>query len=95
MIEVEVEVKNPHGLHARPAAMIAEVANRFASEITLIHDGRVADAKSVLSLLTLSAPYGSRLVLRINGEDEESARAVLIPLFSEGFGELEERSSKD
>jgi phosphocarrier protein len=88
MIQIEIEVKNPQGIHARPAAMIAEVANRFACEVILVHNGREADGKSILSLLTLSAPQGSRLLLRISGEDEESARSALIQLFSEGFGEI-------
>lgn len=94
MLEREIEIKNPQGIHARPAAMIAEVASRFASQVTFLVKDRQADAKSLLSILTLAVPHGEKILLRVDGPDEELALSALEQLFEEGFGELGDSTLK-
>ncbi len=87
VIEKELAVKNGLGLHARVAARIAETLKQYDCEVTLSKDGLEADGDSVLSILTLDAPAGSRLVARARGAQAEEALAALEGLFAEGFGE--------
>lgn len=83
-----VVIVNPQGLHARPAHALVTVASRFASDIQLIRDGEVADAKSILSLLTLAAESGAELTIRANGTDAREAVDALESLIANGFGEM-------
>ncbi|MFK4763599.1 HPr family phosphocarrier protein [Desulfobaculum sp. SPO524] len=83
----EVCVRNELGLHARPAARLAQEAQRFAAEITLTMDEQEVDAKSILDILTLAAPQGCDLVVRASGDDAAEALKTLIELFQTRFGE--------
>ncbi len=87
----EVEIVNRLGLHARAAAQLVRLAGKFESEIVLskIADCITANAKSILSVLTLSASIGSVLVIEVNGVDEDEAHDALKALFASGFGELD------
>ena len=75
-----VDVTAPAGLHARPAAAIAAAAARFRSDIQLHNDGREADAKSVLLLLTLDVREGAHVVITAQGPDADEAVAALAKL---------------
>lgn len=90
MLESTVRIVNPLGLHARAAAQLVRLAGRFKSRIILHRtDSTVyADAKSILSVLTLAASIGSELRLKVEGEDESAAQAALTELFANGFGEI-------
>jgi phosphocarrier protein HPr len=70
------------GLHARPAAVFVQTAKRFASGITVIRGEREANAKSPLSLLTLGAKKGDRILIRAEGEDADAAVDTLVELIS-------------
>ncbi|NJB68608.1 phosphocarrier protein [Desulfobaculum xiamenense] len=83
----EVCVRNELGLHARPAARLAQEAQRFDAEIRLATQDQEVDAKSILDILTLAAPQGCGLTLRANGHDATEALAALIELFRTRFGE--------
>ncbi len=87
----EIEVVNQLGLHARAAAQLVGVAGEFESTIMLFKsDGCVsANAKSILSVLTLAASIGSVLTLEVEGADEVDAYKAIGQLFADGFGELE------
>ncbi|AUX31287.1 MULTISPECIES: phosphoenolpyruvate--protein phosphotransferase [Sorangium] len=82
-----VVVPNPHGLHARPAAVLASEAKSFAADISVELAGRNANAKSVVGLMNLGAGPGAEL--RIVGSGSEAARAVarLVELVRSGLGE--------
>ena len=82
-VEKIVHIRNELGLHARPAARLAQAAQRFHSRITLESEDLVADAKSILDILSLAAGRGSSLVLRCCGEDQEQAAEHLAAIFSE------------
>lgn len=68
-----VRISDPLGLHARPAARLAETAHRFSSSIVLSHHGAEADASSILDVLTLAAGPGSEITVRVCGPDAEAA----------------------
>jgi len=80
-------VHNKLGLHARAAAKIVQISNQFQSRICIIKNGREADAKSMLDILTLSCPRGTRLEVCAEGEDAAEALAALAVLFDNKFGE--------
>ncbi len=79
-VEVEVEVNGAQGLHARPAAAFADVAARFASDITVVRGDLAADGKSMLLLLTLDVRPGDRILLRADGPDAGPAVDALAAL---------------
>ncbi len=90
MLEAEVKITNRLGLHARAAAQLVRLAGQFKSEVKLKHSDNnvVADAKSILSVLTLAAACGTLLKIEADGADEEKAIAAIEELFSNGFGEI-------
>lgn len=83
-------IVNQLGLHARAAAQLVHLANSFKSNIKLQRsDNRgVADAKSILSVLTLAATKGTELLIAVEGPDEKSALAAIKDIFQKGFGEV-------
>jgi len=89
--ERTLQVTGRLGLHARAAANLVRVANRFHSTLTLQRlDGDTeADAKSILEILTLAASRGTRLRIVAHGVDEEDALDAVVGLFSRDFDETE------
>ena len=90
-MEIEVKILNRLGLHARPAALIAQAASNFTADITLTPEGgSTADAKSILSLLMLGAPCGTVLTLQVRSSDaaeEAEAAEKISGLFAAKFDE--------
>jgi phosphocarrier protein HPr len=70
-------VKNKQGLHARPAAMFVQVANKFESYITVCRDNEKVNGKSIMGILMLGAEQGSEIILEAEGKDAEAALAEL------------------
>lgn len=89
MLEASLTVLNPLGLHARAAAQLVRLASGFKSKILLSRPdtNAFADAKSILSVLTLAASMGTVLFVTADGEDEGNALEAVGQLFREGFGE--------
>jgi phosphotransferase system HPr (HPr) family protein len=89
----ELTVINQLGLHARAAAQVVRLAGEFESSIMLIREDKsiFADAKSILSVLTLAASKGVVLRLEVEGADEAEAFEAMSALFSDGFGEIPAR----
>ena len=85
----EVEIVNPAGMHARPAAEFVKLAGRFASEIRVEKDGLEVNGKSIMGVLMLAAEHGSRLRLSATGSDAEDALEALSDLVGRGFEEVE------
>jgi phosphotransferase system HPr (HPr) family protein len=88
--ETNIKVINPLGLHARAAAQLVRLAGTFKSRVKLKrHDNSVeADAKSILSVLTLAAGKGTDLSLSVDGADEKEAFDAIKDIFAKGFGEI-------
>ena len=87
MVSQKVTIKNPTGLHLRPAGILCKEAMNFKSLITFLYRGNPANAKSVLSVLGACIKSGDEIELVCDGEDEEEALRVLVTLIEEGFGE--------
>lgn len=81
------EIINALGLHARAAALLVKVANRFKSETTIEHQGQKANAKSIMGVLMLAAGQGSKVKLTCKGEDADACLAELVKLINDRFGE--------
>jgi phosphotransferase system HPr (HPr) family protein len=78
MAGLRVEVVDPAGLHARPAARFVQVATRFASRITIRVGDREADAKSLIAVLGLTIRPGTQIAIQAEGDDDAAALAALI-----------------
>jgi phosphocarrier protein len=78
----KVIVASDNGLHARPAGRLAQEAQTFEADISLVLDDQEADAKSILDILTLAAGPGNVLELRATGVDAEAALERLEELFA-------------
>lgn len=87
MIEKILTVKNRAGIHARPAAIIAQTANKFESEITLIRDDAAVNAKSIMGVIAMGAGYNTQMTLVAEGPDESEAASVIENLFESKFEE--------
>ncbi len=81
----EVCILDELGLHARPAAQLAQEAQKFASEVQLVINGQAADAKSILDILSLAAARGCGVQLHVSGEDAEKAADHLCAFFKKGL----------
>lgn len=86
--EITLTIQHKVGLHARPAALFVQTANRFQSEIMVEKDGKLVDAKSILSVLTLGATQGTVVIVRAEGPDESEAAQALKELVESNFGEV-------
>lgn len=73
MLTKEILISNPQGLHARPATLLVQKATTFKSEVTLEYNGKSANAKSLIGVLSLGVNKGNTINLTTNGTDEEAA----------------------
>lgn len=85
--ERNLQITNKLGLHVRPSTALAELASHYKSSITLIKDGRSINAKSSIELLTLAAIEGTRMLLRVEGEDAKEAADAIEKIIQTRFGE--------
>lgn len=82
MAERQATVGPEEGLHARPAAQFVKTAKRYSSEVVVVKDGREANAKSSLKIMTLGARKGDTLTIRAEGDDAQEAVDALAELIS-------------
>ena len=87
MVSQKVIIKNPTGLHLRPAGILCKEAMNFKSLITFQYRGNTANAKSVLSVLGACIKCGDEIELVCEVEDEEKALAYLVQMIEDGLGE--------
>ena len=80
-------IVNRLGLHARAAAQLVQTANRFSSEVLLEKEGIEVNGKSIMGILLLAAPKGTKISVTVSGADEIEAMAALTNLIEDGFGE--------
>jgi phosphocarrier protein HPr len=81
---------NPTGLHARPAAVFSKAAAESGADVTVTKDDRTANAKSLLSLLTLDCHQGDVVTITVEGDDAERVLGELVALVESGMGESAE-----
>ena len=87
MIQQDLKILNRLGLHARPAAQIAQTAAGFTSSIELTKDNVTINAKSIMGVMMLVAEFGSSVRVTIQGADETQAFSAIQKLFEEKFNE--------
>ena len=83
----ELVVQNKMGIHARPAAMIVRITNKFKAEVFVEKDEEQVNGKSIMGLMMLAAGYGSKLTVTAEGQDAEQAMAQIAALIESGFSE--------
>lgn len=85
MKEIKHIIKDPQGIHARPAGVLVKKAGEFSSKITFSNKGKQADAKRILAVMSLGAKSGEELDFLIEGEDESSAYEALVEFLKENL----------
>ncbi len=93
MKELELVIENETGLHARPAKVLVNLAKQFKSSIFVFHGEKKANAKSMVSVLTLGANRGSRIRVQVSGEDEDRALAEVAAAVRAGLGDREHQAA--
>ena len=83
----ELLVQNKMGIHARPAAMIVRITNKFKADVFVEKDEEQVNGKSIMGLMMLAAGKGSKIKLLANGEDAAQLLAELEALFAKKFDE--------
>ena len=83
MLEHEITITNPTGLHAQASAKLVQVLAAFKSQVTLSGKGREVNAKSIMGVMLLAAGPGTVLKVKINGDDEQETLRVLQKFFAE------------
>ena len=77
IVKRKIKIKNPQGLHARPASVFVKIANRFESEVTVKKGHESVNGKSIMGLMTLAANQGSTLEIEVSGNDADKAMEEL------------------
>jgi len=73
LIEKKLTIQNKQGLHARPAAIFVQIANKYESDIAVKKGKQEVNGKSIMGLLTLAAEKGTKLHIKVNGPDAKEA----------------------
>ena len=87
MVCQKVKIKNPAGLHLRPAGELCKTAIQFKSKVTFAFDGGTSNAKSVLSVLGACIKSGDEIEFVCTGEDDEEALKGVVAAVESGLGE--------
>ncbi|MCC8164944.1 MAG: phosphoenolpyruvate--protein phosphotransferase [Planctomycetes bacterium] len=82
-----IDIVNPAGLHARPAAVLANSAKQFSADVRLVKRGKSVNARSIVSIMGLEVEKGDTVTLTASGADAEAAVATLSALIASGLGE--------
>lgn len=89
MPNIETEIVNKLGLHARASAKLTQLAGRYPCEVWLEKGGRRVNAKSIMGVMMLAAGKGSRVTVETEGEQADEALQAIVALIAEKFGEGE------
>ncbi|RWX57439.1 fused PTS fructose transporter subunit IIA/HPr protein [Photobacterium chitinilyticum] len=84
------KIRNPHGLHARPGAMLVSVAKKFDSNILVSNlngDGKAVNAKSLMKVIALGVKQGHELQFTAQGDDADAALEAIGQAIADGLGE--------
>jgi len=83
--ETEVEIRNPEGLHMRPAMQFVDLANVFESDISVSNQDTTVDGKSIMQMTMLAATAGTKLKILAKGPDAQKAIMALQELVDQNF----------
>ena len=87
MISKEFTINNELGMHMRPASLLSQMAAKYQSNITVKHNGKDFNAKSVMLLMTALIKCGSIIEVVCDGPDEEAALAEITAFIDSGMGD--------
>ena len=87
MLSRKITIKNPSGLHLRPAGVLSQTAMKFKSNIVIEYGEKRIVAKSVLNVMAAGIKSGTEVNLIVEGEDEEEAMKTLVEAIESGLGE--------
>jgi phosphocarrier protein len=87
MLEKEVTVVNRAGIHARPASLLVKEIQKYKSSVLFQKGTYTINAKSILGVITLGAPYGAKIKIIADGPDEKNAVDAIVKLFESKFEE--------
>jgi phosphocarrier protein len=87
MLTKKVTIQNKTGLHARPASLLIDAANKFDCSLQIIHENREANLKSIISVMSLAIGYGEKIIIKADGKDEQTALDKIIEVINNKFGE--------
>ncbi len=90
-IKTQLKIINKSGLHARPAVIFVKVCRKYKSKIILEKDGKKADAKNILQVLSLGVDQGDVITLIIEGEDEKEALKEIKDVVEKKLVEVDEK----
>ncbi len=88
IVEKTITIKNKQGLHARPAALFVQIANKFNCDITVSKGKQKVNGKSIMGIMMLEAGSGSKVVIVANGSDAEEAIKELENLLTSDVEDL-------
>lgn len=77
MVKFSFKIKDPLGIHARPAGIVVQEAKKYKSNITAKFNGKTADLKRIFTLMALCAKCGAVLDIEVSGDDEQVAAAAI------------------
>jgi phosphocarrier protein HPr len=86
-IRARVCLKNNLGMHARVAGLIFQTARKFDADVYIRKGDQEVSSNSVVEMLTLDCPKGTRLTIRVQGKEAQAALEAIVRLFEEKFGE--------
>ena len=85
----EITIVNKLGLHARAAAKLVGVASHYEASVLLEGSGNQVNGKSIMGVMMLAAGKGSKILISVDGDDEDAALTALSELINNRFGESE------
>ncbi len=85
MVKFTYKVKDPQGMHARPAGIIAAKAKEYRSDAKVTLGKETIDMKKVLPLMGLQVKCGDELSVSVQGEDEDQAAEAIRDVLKENF----------
>lgn len=78
-------ITDAQGIHARPAGVVVKTATGFTSKITIAKEGKEVDAKKIFGIMSLGVKSGQEVVIKAEGDDEDSAIEALEAVFKENL----------
>lgn len=87
MVSKKVIIKNPSGLHARPASILTQAAGKCRSNVIIVYGEKQIQAKSILNIMAAAIKTGSEIEVQCDGETEEEDLKSLVDLIEGGLGE--------
>ncbi len=87
MVSAKVTLKNPQGMHMRPAQLFVNTVAPFHCDVTILHNGNAVNARSIMNLMAACIKCGSEVEIQCSGEQEQACLDAAVALVESGLGE--------